>query len=743
MLEHRALPSGVSFSSPLNYTVGPFPVGMAAGDFDRDGNLDLAVANFYGNNVSVLLGNGDGSFKPAVNSVVGTGPTNVAVADINGDGKPDLIVANYSSGTISVLLGNGDGSFQAAQNITVGSEANSIAVGDLNGDGKPDLAVTESSSNTVSVLLGNGDGTFKPPQYYVTGNFPRAVLARDFNGDGKLDLAVSNVYEGNISVLQGNGDGTFQNLKNFSSGGSYPEMMAAGDFNGDGKLDLAVPNLFSGNDAVLLGNGDGIFQAPQTFSTGYAYGSYPESVAVGDFNGDGKLDLVTAVFGGGAEVMLGNGDGTVQANVSFGADGGPRSVAVGDFNGDGKLDVAVANGTGDDVSILLNGVPNGAPTSPTVSGPTSATFGQSVSYTVTVTNASAPVTSGLVTLTGSALFPTESSLNASGQATFTATPHAGLYYIAAKYSGAPGSLSSAGLSSSQASFGYLSVHPASLAAAAVNFSATAGAPFTGTVATFANTASFPASDYSATIDWGDGTTSTGTVTGTSTLSVNGSHTYASATSYAVTVTIGAALGGDIYPEDLIPATVYPTATVTSAGLTVENGLEGGLGLWHNKNGQALINSFNGGSTSTGLSAWLATSFANLYGNNAGANNLTGFTNAQVAAFYQSQFALPGSLEAQVLATALNIYATTLSLGGTVGQAYGFTVSADGLGADSYNVGADGAAFGVANNSTLDVYAIVQGVNNQAVNGVLYSGNTTLRNEASDLFGKLMQAGSIH
>jgi hypothetical protein len=115
----------------------------------------------------------------------------------------------------------------------------------------------------------------------------------------------------------------------------------------------------------------------------------------------------------------------------------------------------------------------------------------------------------------------------------------------------------------------------------------------------------------------------------------------------------------------------------------------------------------------------------------------------VAAFYQSQFALPGSLEAQVLATALNVYATTLSLGGTAGQAYGFTVSADGLGAYSYGVGADGAAFGVVNNSTLDVYALLQGVNDQAVGGVLYNGNTSLRNRAQDAFSALLQAGSIH
>ena len=176
---------------------------------------------------------------------------------------------------------------------------------------------------------------------------------------------------------------------------------------------------------------------------------------------------------------------------------------------------------------------------------------------------------------------------------------------------------------------------------------------------------------------------------------------------------------------------------------MQHGLTGGIGFWHGKNGQALINSFNGGSNATALSTWLATSFANLYGAGAGVNNLTGETNAQVAAFYQSQFALPGSnLEAEVLATALNVYATTLSLGGTTGQAYGFTVSADGLGADSFNVGADGAAFGVANKTTLNVYELLQAVNRQSVDGVLYNGDATLRKKANDLFDALNKAGSI-
>jgi hypothetical protein len=287
--------------------------------------------------------------------------------------------------------------------------------------------------------------------------------------------------------------------------------------------------------------------------------------------------------------------------------------------------------------------------------------------------------------------------------------------------------------------GTLTVTPAPLSATGVNVSATAGAPFSGAVATFPNADPFGnAASYRAVITWGDGSTSAGTITGTGgTLTVSGTHTYADPGSEAVGVQISHNLG---YTTT---ATANSTATVSSLGLGVQAGLAGSIGFWQSPNGQALINSFNGGSTSTALSAWLATNFANLYGAGAGANDLTGQTNAQVAAFYQSQFALGGTkVEAQVLATALNVYATTASLGGPAGTAYGFTVSATGLGARSYNVGADGAAFGVANGTTRNVYQLLRAVDQRAAHGVLYNGDLTLRQQAADLFDALNQAGGI-
>jgi hypothetical protein len=341
-------------------------------------------------------------------------------------------------------------------------------------------------------------------------------------------------------------------------------------------------------------------------------------------------------------------------------------------------------------------------------------------YTITgfVNNDPSSVVSGTPTLTTPA----------------TAGSAPGSYPITA----GPGTLSAANYTFSLVN-ATLTVSPAPLSASAANFSATAGAPFSGTVATFTNADPYGgAASYTAVITWGDGSTSAGVISGTgSTLTVTGSHTYADPVNESVSVQISHKLG---YTTT---AMVSDIATVTSLGQGVQSGQAGGIGFWHNNNGQALINSFNGGSTSTALATWLALSFPNLYGASAGANNLTGKSNAQVAAFYLSQFNLSGNqVQAQVLATALNVYATTASLGGNAGVAYGFTVSATGLGARSYNVGSDGAAFGVANNTTWNVYELLLAVNKKAVNGVLYGGNTTLQAQCAGLFNSLDQAGGI-
>jgi tetratricopeptide (TPR) repeat protein len=355
-----------TFPAAPTYSAGINPDSMAVADFNGDGILDLAVINAGGNGgqkpgtLSILLGNGDGTFQAAVNYPTGLTPGGAVVGDFNGDGIPDIAVANYWSATVGIYLGNGNGTFQAAVNYACGQFPGCVVVADFNGDGILDLAVPNVVQNTVSVLLGNGNGTFGAPQSFASGGtFPYYMVVGDFNADGVPDLAVANSISGTVNILLGNGNGTFQAAAHYAT--PDPVFPVVGDFNGDGKLDLAVATGTggpSGSVSVLLGNGDGSFQAPVRYPTGpfpIADNSYPGGLAIGDVNGDGIPDLVAAFFGG-VLVLLGNGDGTFQTSpISYLAGIGPISVGIGDFNGDGRPDVAVANyDANGGVSILIN-----------------------------------------------------------------------------------------------------------------------------------------------------------------------------------------------------------------------------------------------------------------------------------------------------------------------------------------------------------------------------------------------------
>jgi outer membrane protein assembly factor BamB len=265
---------------------------VALGDFDGDGNLDAVVANPYSGysgpyTVSVFLGLGDGTLKPRVDYPTGKYPVAVAVADLNGDARLDLAVVTEG---LSVMLGNGDGTFQAAVTYSSTSAGtDDIAVADFNADGALDVAISDQSTNDVAVMLGNGDGSFRPAVLYAVGNLPYSVAIGDVNGDGKKDLAVANGRDDTVSILLGAGDGTFQAKGAFATG-ARPTSVGIADLNGDGRADLAVANDDAATVSILLGNGDGTFQ--QQFVYGTKAG--PVSLAIHDLNGDGWSDLAIA-----------------------------------------------------------------------------------------------------------------------------------------------------------------------------------------------------------------------------------------------------------------------------------------------------------------------------------------------------------------------------------------------------------------------------------------------------------------
>jgi hypothetical protein len=335
-----------------------FPLLAVGSDFNRDGKQDLTVAYADGT-VGILVGAGDGTFSPASPQTVGAAVSSLEVGDFNGDGNLDVAATSHNG--VSVMLGDGSGNLQPAANYTAGTSPTSVTVGDFNADGLLDLAVANQNctngaspcgAGTVSILLGAGDGTFLTHVDYPSAPGPNSITAGDFNGDGILDLAVAAGNGGvgtQVSILLGNGDGSFQNPVNYGTG-TNPVAIATADFNNDHKLDLAVVNN-AGSISILLGNGDGTFQTNVDYNTG----SQPEgSLAVGDFNGDAKLDLAVADNGADTmSVLLGNGDGTFQPRVSFPTGQKPVGVAAGDFNGQGRLGFAVANQNESTVSVLV------------------------------------------------------------------------------------------------------------------------------------------------------------------------------------------------------------------------------------------------------------------------------------------------------------------------------------------------------------------------------------------------------
>jgi FG-GAP-like repeat len=403
-----------SFQTPLNYpTSGLYAMSVAVGDFNKDGNLDLAVVIEGSDTVDVFLGNGDGTLQPGKAFSVDLDPRSLLIADFNGDGNPDIAVAHWSNGDVSVLLGNGLGGFKTASNYQAGFELRAVAAGDFRGVGKPDLltddgnleflmnqggtfhaaadyhpldgangatiynlamgdfnadgsndiveGVTGPGANVaVLVSLNNGKGGFKSP---IVTKIPALlgstayVAVGDFNKDGKLDVAVvERAVDGSesITILLGKGDGTFTTGASYDIAPGYGAApVAAADFNHDGNLDLIA--ICGYQVCVLLGNGDGTFGSPVAYNAGGSYRNPPTALAIGDVNHDGKLDVVATILNNVIAVLLGNGDGSFLSPSTYTDKDAPTAVLLADFNRDGNLDIAVADQNNSFGILLGNG----------------------------------------------------------------------------------------------------------------------------------------------------------------------------------------------------------------------------------------------------------------------------------------------------------------------------------------------------------------------------------------------------
>ncbi|HEU4998605.1 MAG TPA: FG-GAP-like repeat-containing protein [Lapillicoccus sp.] len=365
----------LSFSSTRFAASGAEPEAIVTSDFNGDGHLDLATANEgtiqVPGGVDILLGNGLGGFTDTGLVPAGDSPISLDIGDLDGDRHTDLAVANHASQDVSVLLGQGNGAFAAAVDYSLGgcSIPEAIKVGFFNADGFADIAVADFGCNTVAILLGNGDGTFAAGKT-IPVSAPDALATADFDNDGNLDLVVPNANTSGATVLLGHGDGTFIATAPALTGGTVFTEVAAGDLTGDGKADLvfAAGDIFDGGRlAVDIGNGDGTFTAASSFPLGYS----TTSVALADLNDDTILDVVTTDdFGSNVYVLPGLGNGSLGAALPFPVSQ-PSWVTVGNFDtvvSPGTIplpDLATSNnaGTSAAVTVLLNN------TSPATPGP--------------------------------------------------------------------------------------------------------------------------------------------------------------------------------------------------------------------------------------------------------------------------------------------------------------------------------------------------------------------------------------
>lgn len=533
-LESRRLLSVNGFQPAVNYAAGRDPSAMASGDFNGDGRLDLVVADPTDNGVTVLLGRGDGTFgSPTSWDSFGSYPTALALGDFNGDGKLDLAVANETSNTVCILRGDGVGGFGFWARYTVGSQPVAIVVTDFNFDGRPDLA-TANASGSVTTMEGGGNFMFTTPvTAIIPATAPSGLATADFNRDGISDLAVSS-RDGSVTVLTCNQGGRTSVLGQYFVQGSARGITVA-DLNGDQNPDLVVTEFNHSTVNVLTNLGGGSFSTPATFSVGAA-GTGPTAVTVADFNGDGLSDIATANFGvGTVSVLIASGNGTFRPAVTERVGSMPSALIAADFNGDGATDLVTPNAGDNNASVLLRKQFAISTTGPAldvgVAGNdvklgwfTDSELGTAVGdYTVTILwgdgTSSSPTK----------IYVATRQFTVYGSHTYQA---AGEYKVTIVVADTVGMTASG--------FAWAGVVDAPIAVTHLNHPTTEGTTWSGTFATFTDANSFlTAGDFTAEIDWGDGTTSSGIVVGdgNGSYDITSAHLYAAAGTYLYKLTI--------------------------------------------------------------------------------------------------------------------------------------------------------------------------------------------------------------
>lgn len=350
-----------TFSSSTSFAIGSGTntFGLVSGDFNGDGILDIATSNYGSDSISIQIGTGNGSFTHLGTYASGNGPAVIESYDFNNDGILDLVYSNSLDGNIGIRLGNGDGTFGTQSVIATGTQATGISGADFNNDGYMDLAVANAGASSVSILLGSSNGTFTAANSLTTTNNPTSVATGDFNGDGKIDLVTSQYLGAGPRVFLGNGDGTFDSGTVYAGSSGLIYSVISADFNNDGNLDFAGVDRALGKVNVYLNNGSGTFAASVTYATGGTInGSW--SIDVGDFDGDGSLDIVTAnVTDNSIAILRGNGNGTFNTAVTYSAGTDPRFLVAADFTGDGVLDIATANASTSRIGILKSNTTTG------------------------------------------------------------------------------------------------------------------------------------------------------------------------------------------------------------------------------------------------------------------------------------------------------------------------------------------------------------------------------------------------